>query len=135
MLITFDGGKNWKEILNFNYHINDIFFADSLHGWAVGNDTTYNGIWGPPSNSGILLETHDGGNNWNVFIEGLSAPLNAIHFKDGYGWAVGGNGLVLKTENGTSWIDQNTGKIYPTNFHLSQNYPNPFNPVTMINYQ
>ena len=65
-------------------------------------------------------------------VENLSDPLNTIHFKDGYGWAVGNNGLILKTEDGSTWIDQNTGQKYPSKYHLFQNYPNPFNPTTTI---
>jgi len=80
----------------------------------------------------FLIETQDGGDNWTVQIDDL--PLNAIHFKDGFGWAVGDNGLLLRCD-GTTWIDQNTGQIYPNKFTLRQNYPNPFNPVTSIKYQ
>ena len=126
LLKTTDGGENWQEIPNFNYEINDMYFENNLHGWAVGNDTSY---------SGMILETEDGGDNWSTRVEGLSTSLTALHFKDGYGWAVGGNGLVLRTEDGASWVDQNTGKTYPTKFSLSQNYPNPFNPGTAIGYQ
>jgi len=110
-----------------------MYFENNLHGWAVGNDTSYIDPW-TPSNSGILLETTDGGNNWTVQVDGLSASLTAIHFKDGFGWAVGGNGLVLRYD-GVNWIDQTTGKTYPDKFSLSQNYPNPFNPSTAIGYQ
>jgi photosystem II stability/assembly factor-like uncharacterized protein len=123
---TTDGGETWQDIPDFNYQINDMFFESNLHGWAAGSDT---------SRSGIILETEDGGDNWNVQVEGLSRSLNAIHFKDGYGWAVGGNGLVLRTDDGSTWIDENNGKTYPNIFSLSQNYPNPFNPTTVISYQ
>jgi hypothetical protein len=110
-----------------------MYFENNLHGWAVGNDTSYIDPW-IPSNSGILLETTDGGNNWIVQVDGLSAPLTAIHFKDGYGWAVGENGLVLRTDDGSTWIDENSDKTYPNKFSLSQNYPNPFNPSTKIKF-
>ena len=124
LLKTTDGGQNWQDIPDFNYQISDMFFEDSLHGWAVGNDTSY---------SGIILETEDGGDSWNVQVEGLSGELNAIHFKDGNGWAVGENGLVLRYD-GVSWVDQKTGKTYPNKYSLSQNYPNPFNPSTKIKF-
>jgi hypothetical protein len=60
--------------------------------------------------------------------------LNALHFKDGFGWAVGGNGLILRTEDGATWVDNQTGKTFPGKFSLSQNYPNPFNPTTNIQF-
>jgi len=98
---TKDSGQSWQDIPDFNYEINDIFFADSLHGWAVVADT---------SDRRFLIETQDGGDNWTVQIDDL--PLNAIHFKDGFGWAVGDNGLLLRCECIT-WIVQNTSQIYP----------------------
>ncbi|KAA3617498.1 MAG: T9SS C-terminal target domain-containing protein [Calditrichaeota bacterium] len=131
---TVDGGQSWHDVPDYDYKTNDMFFEDSLHGWAAGNDTTFKGYSGK-SESGVLLETQDGGKNWTALAEGLSAPLTAIHFKDGFGWAVGGNGLVLRTDDGVNWIDQRTNKIYANSFSLSQNYPNPFNPVTTIEYK
>jgi hypothetical protein len=113
----------------------DMYFADSLHGWVVGavcKDTLLLNYL--VYNSGIILETFDGGENWLPVVENLSARLKAIHFKDGYGWAVGDNGLILKTD-GSTWIDQKSGQVYPSKYRLSQNYPNPFNPITNINYE
>jgi photosystem II stability/assembly factor-like uncharacterized protein len=125
LLKTTNNGQTWSVIRFDKYQINDMYFADSLNGWAVGNDTSY---------SGMILETHDGGENWNVQVTDLSAPMNALHFKDGYGWAVGGNGLVLRTDNWVSWVNTNTGETYPAKYHLYQNYPNPFNPLTNIKF-
>jgi hypothetical protein len=126
LLKTSDGGRIWSEIRFDKYHINDMYFADSLHGWAVVEDTSY---------AGMILESFDGGINWTPVIEGLSNTLNAIHFKGGVGWAVGSNGLVLRTDNWVDWINSNTGEKFPTNYQLFQNYPNPFNPVTNIEYR
>ncbi len=125
LLKTEDGGKNWTEVAGVDYMIKDIFFENNLHGWAVGAGS---------SNRGVVLQSEDGGESWTAQIKNLSAPLMAIDFKDGYGWAVGGLGLVLRTD-GITWVDQNSGKIYPDKFSLSQNYPNPFNPTTTIKYQ
>jgi len=122
---TTNGGENWHEFLLKTYLIKDIFFSDSLCGWAVGNDTV---------DHGVILKTTNGGENWIPVVENLPASLNALHFKDGYGWAVGDNGLVLRTDNWTTWIDQSSGKVYPSKYSLKQNYPNPFNPTTMISY-
>ena len=125
LLKTIDGGQTWTEKKLYEYLVNDMYFVDSLHGWAVGEDTT---------DSGMILETFDGGDNWNPVVENLSVPLSAIHFNNDVGWTVGGNGLILKTEDGSTWINQNTSQIYPSNYQLFQNYPNPFNPSTTINF-
>ena len=84
----------------------------------------------------MILESRDGAENWEVQIDGLSAPLNALHFKDGYGWAVGENGLVLRYRDPTFIEDdKNLLGIIPDKFELKQNYPNPFNPETVISWQ
>jgi photosystem II stability/assembly factor-like uncharacterized protein len=133
ILKTTNGGKIWNTLHLDNYIIKDIYFADSLHGWAVGCDTTFNHhpryYYG-----GIILETFDGAETWNTIVENLPGSLNAINFKDDVGWAVGDNGLILRTDNWTTWIDQNTGQAYFLEYKLSQNYPNPFNPKTTIEF-
>ena len=132
---TSNGGQTWNETRFDEYLINDMYFADSLHGWAVGGDTSHAGGTYPlNSGHGIILKTADGGFNWIPQVEGLKETLTSLYFKDGVGWAVGGNGLVLRTDNWTTWIDQNTGKKYPTKYQLLQNYPNPFNPATKIKF-
>jgi photosystem II stability/assembly factor-like uncharacterized protein len=126
LLKTTDGGESWEEIPDFNYKINDMYFADRLHGWVVGQDT---------SRKGLILETVDGGEKWDTVVGNLSGSLNAICFKDGVCWAVGGNGLILRTDNWVDWINSNTGEKYPAKYQLFQNYPNPFNPITNIEYR
>ena len=39
LLKTEDGGENW-ETHAMDYRINDLYFTDNFHGWAVGTDTT-----------------------------------------------------------------------------------------------
>ncbi|MCK7518766.1 MAG: hypothetical protein MZV64_14090 [Ignavibacteriales bacterium] len=61
----------------------------------------------------------------------LPAKLNALHIKDNYGWAVGENGLILRTTDaGAVWVEDENDNSLPTEFVLEQNYPNPFNPST-----
>jgi len=122
---TNDGGQSWYVLPLIGYNINDMVFKDSLNGWGVGNDV---------NEKGLIIETNDGGVNWNVEVNNLSDPLTTIYFKDGFCWAAGENGLILRTEYGTSWIDQNTGDIFPSKYALKQNYPNPFNPLTTIEF-
>jgi len=125
LLQTKDGGKTFREIPGFNYEINDMVFTDSLHGWAVGEDGTRHGV---------IIATSDGGETWIPQKQDLSAPLNTVHFLEGIGWAVGYNGLILKTEDGVTWDENSADNIFPEFFRLSQNYPNPFNPSTTIEF-
>ena len=57
---------------------------------------------------------------------------HTIHFKDGYGWAAGSKGLVLRSEDGVNWIKEPPVSI--NSYKLFQNYPNPFNAETVISY-
>jgi len=68
-------------------------------------------------------------------VDNLTAPLNSIFIKDNYAWAVGDNGLVLRTTDASAtWIEDENYKEFPTEFNLEQNYPNPFNPSTTFRY-
>jgi photosystem II stability/assembly factor-like uncharacterized protein len=133
LLRTSDGGEAWQQSQLSEYMINDMYFEDSLHGWAVGYDSS--NFDTRHQGHGFIIITLDGGENWSPVIEGLAAPLKAIHFKNGIGWAVGDNGLILRTDNWVTWTDPNTGEVYPSQFTLHQNYPNPFNPITNFEFQ
>lgn len=79
-----------------NSSLLDVFFADSLHGWAVGAvDSIY--------------KTIDGGETWMPKASGSQAWLNSVHFVDSLtGWSVGTKGTLLKTTTGgNSWFSQN----------------------------
>jgi photosystem II stability/assembly factor-like uncharacterized protein len=79
----------------------DVFFADRMHGWAVGD-------------RGVIWHTADGGATWQQQASGVSCRLNAVYFIDSRrGWAVGGEnrshahssqGVVLQTiDGGATW--------------------------------
>lgn len=84
--------------------ITDIFFIDSLYGWA-----TYN--------AGGVIRTSNSGFNWDStkLVSG-QAYVNGIHFIDrNTGWAVGNVGLIRKTTNGgLNWINQDFGDYHNT---------------------
>jgi hypothetical protein len=101
--------------------------VDNNLGWAIGYTQT---------GTGGILKTTDGGNNWEINTGNLNSKLNALCIKDNYGWAVGENGLILRTTDaGVAWIEDESDNIPPTEFVLEQNYPNPFNPSTVISYR
>jgi hypothetical protein len=125
-MTTKDGGKNWDVQTDLEYSIQDIYFKDANTGCAVGMDTSY---------YGFIMVTEDGGEHWDKVAENLPAPLRSVYFEYNFGWAVGDMGLVLRTENGITWIDDEGNNVSKMDFHLFQNYPNPFNPVTVISWQ
>jgi photosystem II stability/assembly factor-like uncharacterized protein len=134
ILHTNDGGNTWKEMSGINFLVHDLSFQDTMHAWAVGEDSL---------GKGVILESLDGGKNWSVAMDSLSGPLYAVHYRDSIGWAVGENGLIISTIGSTyvNPIDtSNTGsyeklvEIDIPQFEFS-NYPNPFSFETTISYE
>jgi photosystem II stability/assembly factor-like uncharacterized protein len=78
------------------YAISDIFFIDSLYGWATH------------ANGGVL-RTSNSGFNWDTtqLVNG-AGPDNGIFFINSTtGWTVGVAGLIRKSTNGgLNWINQ-----------------------------
>ncbi len=77
----------------------DIYFVDTLHGWAVGD-------------RGTILHTSDGGANWQRQNSPADAPLRSVKFINHLqGWVVGGRGTILSTkDSGKTWQKQNLSK-------------------------
>jgi len=106
ILHTTDGGSYWYYQLYANDHfvasLTDIYFTNSLKGWAVG---------GYYSNWGIILMTTDGGNNWDTTYINDPGALHSIYFSDAFnGIAVGTEGLILYTsDGGLTWEAESSG--------------------------
>jgi photosystem II stability/assembly factor-like uncharacterized protein len=106
ILNTIDGGISWK----VNYRKNDsTYFLDAMdfdtpkHGFVVGD---------PINDKYLLLETKDGGNNWNEY-NGPDAIKNQAAFaasgtclvaKGTFAIVTGGSAAEIITNKGTSWI-------------------------------
>ena len=56
---------------------------------------------------GTLLQTKDGGKNWEVIPSGTTEHLFDLSWPDHRnGWAVGSRGVILRTEDGGgSWTE------------------------------
>jgi photosystem II stability/assembly factor-like uncharacterized protein len=119
---TEDGGESWV-MTNNQYQFRDMYFRDMQHGWAVGADSLHHGV---------VLETNNGGEDWTVQMDSLKAPLNGISYKDGYVWAVGQNGLILRMKD-TSYVSaieqQHASNEGTRQFNL---FPNPTNSLLNI---
>ncbi|MCJ7552884.1 MAG: YCF48-related protein [Ignavibacteriaceae bacterium] len=162
ILNTTDGGNTWISRNITGQYVNDIFFTDSNHGWAVGyqfiSKTTNGGIiWSTTpipfmvgscsmidelrgwiiGEEGEMMYTLDGGNHWDLSYQITNNSLRDLFFIGDDGWIVGGWGTILHTTNGgvTFIEDEENTFAQPKEFLLEQNYPNPFNPSTVISYQ
>ena len=79
-----EDGMNWFEQTNpdpENQTLYNVYFLNNNEGWAVGLGSQ-------------ILHTTNGGNNWNINIEGNS-QLNAIYFTSPTNGYVVGNGKTL----------------------------------------
>lgn len=74
--------------------LNDVYFADSQTGWAVGDN-------------GTIVNTTDGGQTWLLQSSGTTEILRAVFFIDANtGWAVGGllgKAMLKTTDGGENW--------------------------------
>ena len=122
---TNNSGETWEKIPELHYLINDLYFHDTQHGWALGSDK---------SGKNVIMETRDGGDHWAVQADNLIGSLNALSHRDNYLWAVGDYGLVLRIDL-TTGVKDDKDQHLPSAFELFQNYPNPFNARTAISYQ
>lgn len=79
------------------YDLGDVALLDNGDAWAVGYDAKH---------VDRLYFSSDRGKTWNaVEVPGNEFTMHAITFSDSqHGWAVGGNGLIIRTSNGgKSW--------------------------------
>ena len=85
-----DAGANWARLRNGNditlksYHLMDIKFKDSQHGWVAGEE-------------GALLYTDDGGHHWMQYNQFTTNMLTSIALTaDGRLMVVGDNGSIYR---------------------------------------
>ena len=127
ILYTFDEGRSWNRQNSLTkamlYHVD---FRNDRNGWAVGEKgtilrTTDSGqTWNPIGSNvrttllsvqfvnddegwivgrgGLIMRSGDGGRTWIQQESGTKQNLYALNFQKKIGWAVGGDGLILRYE-------------------------------------
>ena len=87
ILKTEDGGETWITMT-----LEDVVFADSSTGWAVGD-------------GGVIIKTTDGGSSWSFQSSGTTKNLRAIvALSTTEAWVAGDDGTILHTlDGGTTW--------------------------------
>ncbi len=75
------------------YDLGDVALLENGDAWAVGYDGEH---------VDRLYFSNDKGKTWNpVDVPGTGFTMHAITFSDSqHGWAVGGNGLIIRTRDG-----------------------------------
>jgi len=126
ILKTTNGGNNWAMDSLINYNNRAMYFANVNTGWIGGYTSTGN------SN---IARTTNGGLNWSYQNMGGTQIINGLCFADAMtGWAVGFNGVIMKTTTSGVTSVQNIPSEIPSSFSLSQNFPNPFNPMCNVQF-
>lgn len=86
ILRTSDGGITWTPIISKSRSsLLNVQFVSDDNGWAVGR-------------SGTILRTDDAGLTWIEQESGTKQNLYGLYFVKKVGWAVGGNGMLLRYE-------------------------------------
>ncbi|MCM3901367.1 MAG: YCF48-related protein [Pyrinomonadaceae bacterium] len=86
ILRTTDGGITWTPVTaGISSTLLSVEFVSDDEGWAVGR-------------SGTILRTDDAGVSWIQQEATVKNNLYALHFNKKIGWAVGGNGMILRYE-------------------------------------
>jgi photosystem II stability/assembly factor-like uncharacterized protein len=128
ILHSTDGGFDWVSRCSPPADARSLTFHDRMRGYA------YCGTL-----QGSVYYTSNGGADWQYHTPDPSRSyIRAIAFADdGTGWAVGRNGVILKTtmDGIATGIDEDPlPDLEPVSYCLHQNYPNPFNPRTTIHF-
>jgi photosystem II stability/assembly factor-like uncharacterized protein len=104
---TSDGGASWAIIeMHRNFaQWRGVAAGDATHLWAVGSIGLFD------VNQASIATSSDGGFTWSDQAAPTGEPLNGVWFVSaGAGWAVGENGVILRTQNGgSSWQLLNGG--------------------------
>ncbi|MCK4677662.1 MAG: T9SS type A sorting domain-containing protein [Bacteroidales bacterium] len=125
---TQNKGETWEIIYlsqNTFYSIDDIFFRDTLIGWAVGQKSSINTY--------LILHTEDGGETWQEqSIAGTLEPsrINCVYFvNDTTGWIGVGEVFLGISNYGAIYFTNDSGE----NWQLQQEFNMAVLDIQMLN--
>jgi photosystem II stability/assembly factor-like uncharacterized protein len=109
---TADGGTNWSDAsgtLPATFHVYDIDFLSNDEGVAVGCE----GASCPNSGTGRAYRYFSG--SWSAMtVPGGVTALRSVRMTSpANGWAVGDDGKMLRTTDGTNWIEAGSPLVDP----------------------
>lgn len=86
VLRTADGGASWTPVdITMKSTLLNVRFVDDDTGWTVGR-------------GGTILRTGNAGATWIAQESGIRQNLYGLYFVKKIGWAVGGDGMLLRYE-------------------------------------
>lgn len=129
---TTDGGDFWNFQNSLtNRALADIYFTNSLNGWAIGGHNYLSNY-----DTSIIIHTNDAGIEWNYQTYPTTQVLKSVFFTDAdCGWIVGEGGTIMHTDNGGITAveeDPFTGHKNRIQLHC---FPNPFSSSTTIEFE
>ena len=86
LLRTMDGGETWSPaVTNARATLLSVRFLNDDDGFVIGR-------------TGTILRTEDAGRSWITQESSTKQNLYSLHFNKNVGWAVGGDGTILRYE-------------------------------------
>ncbi len=130
LVYSLDGGLNWTEIYPSNMeYLTSISFTDADTGYMTGYWFTWEG------SVAVILKTTNGGQTWAVQNTRNENLLQSLEMSGpGYGFAVGGNGSILRTTTGGS-VPTGIPSFQAVKWLSLHCYPNPFSGAAVIAYE
>jgi len=102
---THNGGESWQLQFRFPRTVMSwVEFTSANDGWVVG-EMVIEGDKTPYESHGVILQTRDGGNNWEHIENGINeAFFSRVHFATASdGWLIASGNVYRTVDAGRDW--------------------------------